>query len=125
MGVESPMVTEAGAERVGTTMKNRTARLPRESLADNGYRPAVRSGMMIDATKAPDKSEVEDATGTPSKLTVTTSLGAKFVPTTPAGSPTRARFGIDRVEGAVTTKPPREVNTAVLVSNTRLALHAG
>src|SRR2546428_6685084 len=111
MGVESPMVTEAGAERVGTTMKNRTARLPRESLADNGYRPAVRSGMMIDATKAPAKSEVEDATGTPSKLTVTPSLGAKYVPTTPADSPTRARFGTDRIEEPGTTERPRAAHT--------------
>src|SRR2546425_13142853 len=95
MGVESPMVTEAGAERVGTTMKNRTARLPRESLADNGYRPAVRSGMLLDATKAPDKSEVDDATGTPSKLTVATPLDAEIVPTTPAGPPTRDLVGID------------------------------
>src|SRR5947209_20185442 len=102
MGVESPMVTEAGAERVGTTMKNRTARLPRESLADNGYRPAVRSGMMIDATKAPDKSEVEDATGTPSQLTVRTSLGAQLVPTTPAGTQTPPRVGSDQIQGAVT-----------------------
>ena len=81
--------------------------------------------MMIDATKAPDKSEVEDATGTPSKLTVTTSLGAKLVPTTPAGSPTRARFGIDRIEGAVTTKSPRAVYTSFMFSNTRLSVQTG